>query len=100
MIVIDIAKRTLLQTYEDGELKGVTIEIPDVPDAVIDTGTIHPDDIEGYRGFYEDMFSGVPTGEYRVRMAGEKDNWDQYIMCYETEFDENGNPIRAICSFS
>lgn len=95
--VVDIPNRTLNQIYNKGDWTGVTVSMPNAPESIIETGVIHPEDIEGYRKFYEKIYSGVPKGEYTMRSKEEHRGWVWFRMIYQTVFDEDGNPQRAIC---
>lgn len=95
--VVDIPNRTLNQIYNEGDWTGVAVSMADAPESIIATGIIHPDDCDGYRKFYEDIYSGVPKGEYIMRTMEENRGWVWFKMIYQTTFDENNKPLRAIC---
>lgn len=95
--VVDIENRTLNQIYNEGDFTGIAVSMPDVPESVISTGIIHPEDCEGYRQFYRDIYGGVPHGSFTVRVMEENRGWVWFTMYYQSVFDGKGKPIRAIC---
>lgn len=95
--VVDIQKHSLSQIYNEGSWTGIAVTMEDVPESVLSTGIIHPDDCDGYREFYNNIYSGVPKGEYTMRVEEENRGWVWFTMFYQTVFDDNGKPLRAIC---
>lgn len=95
--VVDIESHTLNQIYNEGDFTGIAVSMPDVPESVISTGIIHPEDCEGYRQFYRDIYGGVPHGSFTVRVMEENRGWVWFTMYYQSVFDGKGKPLRAIC---
>ncbi len=94
--VIDIPNRTLNQIYNEGDWTGIATSMPNAPDSVIEAGVIHPDDCEGYKSFFNDVYSGVPKGQYTMRVREAKRGWVWFTMYYQTIFDQHSRPLRAI----
>lgn len=95
--VVDIEAHTLHQIYNEGDWTGITNSMENAPESIIEAGIIHPDDCDGYREFYNKIYSGVPKGEYTMRVLEENRGWVWFTMYYQTTFDDKGKPIRAIC---
>lgn len=95
--VVDIPNRTLNQIYNEGDWTGVASSMPNAPESIIATGIIHPDDCDGYRAFYQEIYAGVPRGSYTMRVMEEKRGWVWFTMTYQTVFSPGGEPLRAIC---
>lgn len=95
--VVDIPNRSLNQIYNEGDWTGIAATMEDAPESIIATGIIHPDDCDGYRSFYQDIYSGKPKGEFTMRVMEENRGWVWFTMYYKTVFDEAGKPVRAIC---
>lgn len=95
--VVDVKERSLSQIYNEGDWTGIANTMMDAPESIIATGIIHPEDCDGYRKFYEDIYSGVPRGEFTMRVMEEHRGWVWFTMYYQTVFNEDGTPNRAIC---
>lgn len=95
--VVDIKEHTLSQIYNEGDWTGITNTMENAPESIIETGIIHPDDCEGYRKFYQDIYAGVPKGEFTMRVMEAHRGWVWFTMYYQTIFDKDGTPLRAIC---
>lgn len=95
--VVDIKEHTLSQIYNEGDWTGITNTMENAPDSIIETGIIHPDDCEGYREFYQKIYAGVPKGQFTMRVTEAQRGWVWFTMYYQTIFDKDGTPLRAIC---
>lgn len=95
--VVDIRDHTLSQIHNDGEWLGVTDVMHGAPESIIATGIIHEDDCDGYRDFYERIYSGEPSGEYTMRVKEVNRGWVWFTMYYKTIFSEDGAPLYAVC---
>lgn len=96
IMVIDIPNRTVNQIYNEGSRTGISRSMPDAPESIIKTGTIHPNDCDGYRDFFRKVYSGVPKCEYTMRVMEKDRGWVWFTMYSQTIFDESGTPVRAI----
>lgn len=95
--VVDIPGRSLSQIYNEGDWTGIASTMENVPESIIETGIIHPDDCDGYREFYNKIYSGVPLTQFTMRVMEEHRGWVWFTMYAKTIFDENGKPLRAVC---
>ncbi len=94
--VVDIPNKTLNQIYNEGDWTGVASSMPDAPESIIAAGIIHPEDEEGYRKFFQDIYAGVPKNECTMRVMGENRGWVWFTMYAQTVFAEDGTPLKAI----
>ena len=94
--VVDIARHALIQIYNEGEWNGVMQVMENAPESIIETGIIHPDDVQGYRDFYASIYSGEPTAEFTFRVMGENRGYVYFTMYSKTVYHEDGTPDRAI----
>ncbi|MBP3710789.1 MAG: EAL domain-containing protein [Treponema sp.] len=96
IMVIDIPNRTVNQIYNEGSRTRISSSMTDAPESIIKTGTIHPNDCDGYREFFRKIYSGVPKCEYTMRVMEKNRGWVWFAMYSQTVFDESGTPVRAI----
>ena len=87
----DIANRRVTQ---DSQHPGAVRE--NVPDSVVASGRVHPDDVEAYLALYKRVRSGEPyvSAEVRLRQADGSYVWTR--IEYTTFFDDAHRPLRAI----
>ena len=93
---IDIPNRTLHHVYHETTYDNVGGTMPNVPDAVLESGIIPPEDQPIFRQFYDDVYSGKPEGKSGLFRTNEGDRRGWVQMLYKTLFDENGKPDKAV----
>lgn len=68
----------------------------EVPEANIDGGFIHPEDVDAYRKMYAEIYAGAQESgcTVRVRARDGRYVWNELTM--KTIYDEQGRAVRAI----
>lgn len=94
---VDLKKHAIMHVHHEGNWDGITTAMENVPESIIESGIIYPDDIEGYRKFFQDMYDGVPEGSYILRSRENDKGWLWFNIIYKTIFDTDGTPLRAVC---
>ena len=94
---IDIPNRNLHHIYLETTYDGVGGVMENVPDAVLNTGIIPPEDQATFRQFYDDVYSGKPDGKSGLFRTAEGDRRGWVQMMFKTLFDDEGNPSKAVC---
>lgn len=94
---VDLKEHSIMHIHHEGNWDGITTAMENVPESIIESGIIYPDDIEGYRKFFQDMYDGVPEGSYILRSRENDKGWLWFNIIYKTIFDNDGTPLRAVC---
>lgn len=94
--VVDIPNRITYQVHNEGEWSTLTSAMENVPESIIATGIIHPDDCEIFRQYYRDMFAGIRDTGCVIRSKDDKRGWLWFNIIARTIYDEKGIPLRAI----
>lgn len=94
---VDLKAHSLMHIHHEGNYNGITTAMEDVPESIINSGIIHPDSIDGYRVFFQKMYSGEPHGEYTLRSWENDKGWIWFNIIFKTIYDKDGTPLRAIC---
>ena len=92
----NIKEKTVFYTHKYKYKFGEDPITENVPDAVIDSGKIHNEDLKKFLTEYNKLLYGKPSGNEDIRI---KKASGEYIWCqirYTSIFDESGKPIRAI----
>ena len=93
---IDIPKRTLHHLYHETSYEGVGGVMENVPDSVLDSGIIPPEDRDTFRQFYDDVYSGKPEGQSGLFRTCEGDRRGWVRMLFKTIFNDVGEPTKAV----
>ncbi|MEG0157191.1 MAG: PAS domain S-box protein, partial [Anaerovoracaceae bacterium] len=94
---VNIATRTMRCSKAAAQKHGFSeLEFTGLPESVIAMGKIHPASVEAYRKFYEDIFSGVPSGSCLLRLCLADNAYNVIRLHYKTIFDEHGSPLAAL----
>lgn len=73
--------------------------IENVPESIIARGTIHRDDVERYRKLYERIHHGENQVSAQVRAwTEERQEYVWHQLTFTVIYNENGEPVRALCS--
>lgn len=94
--VVDIPNRITYQVHNEGDWSTLTSAMENVPESIIETGIIHPDDHETFRQYYRDMFAGIKDTGCVIRSKDDKRGWLWFNIIARTVYDDQGNPLRAI----
>lgn len=92
----DLQTRSILQTEKSHLFFGMDKVIPNVPESLIDSGCIHPDDTVKYAAMYSALHTGVKTTGAQVRIMGQDGKYHWEKIRYTNVFNEAGIPIRAV----
>jgi len=93
----NIPEKKIISDYGENELFGYTLPMDNVPDSIFDSGMVYPDDEPLVRTMFTDISNGKPTAQSTARWLNKKTggySWCKVV--YETIFDEQGNPIKAM----
>ena len=93
---VDIQEHSLHHIFREATFDAIHDVMENVPDAILDTGIIPPEDVETFRKFYDDVYNGKPSGESGIFKTTEGDRRGYVKMLYKTIFDENGRPSKAV----
>ena len=87
----------IVQTEHSREIHGYPLVIENVPQSLIDSGYVYPDDIANFIEMYDCLYKGEKnvSGIFRVKCEGQTDYHYEHIR-YTNIFDENGHPYRAV----
>ncbi len=94
----DVKEHTLYLHQDMRTTYGWGDHLTNVPESVIDSGIVHPEDEEGLREFYRRLDAGEPYVESIFRMKQELDSttFDLCRMAYTNLYDRYQRPDRAI----
>ncbi len=93
----DIRERCIYQKDNAVEMHGFDVKVENVPESLIASKYVHPDSAEDFRAMYNKLFAGEKQvgGIFRVLDSDHKNYWWEKIT-YVTDFNEKGEPVRAI----
>lgn len=94
--VYDVNEKSIVQAKKSEVHSQIPLKIYNIPQSVIEDGTIHPDTADDYAGMIRRIDSGEPyvKASYKLRTAIGTYCWRNAE--YTTIFDDDGNPVRAI----
>ncbi|MCR5715544.1 MAG: EAL domain-containing protein [Lachnospiraceae bacterium] len=72
--------------------------LPNVPDSIIESEIVHPEDEEPFREFYRRLDAGEPFIEsvFRIKPELNANSYELCRMAYTNIYDRNNHPVRAI----
>ena len=94
---VDLDKRTYgIYDVQNESLKNMT-EMKGFPEALLESGYVHPRSVDAFRDFAGKILRGCDGGEgnFVVRDAV-SDCYEWAAFCYHMVYDEEGNPVKAI----
>ncbi|MDC7286355.1 diguanylate cyclase [Blautia schinkii] len=93
----DYASSCIIQGQNSIKVHGFGLIVPDVPQMLVETGYVHPDQADAFLKMYEDLRSGVPKvdGIFQMKIGGGEEYRYEHIY-YTNTFDKDGKPYRAI----
>ncbi len=95
LFFVEIEKRSLVLRGELGGKIAVEPSVNNYPTALIETQTIHPDDVELYLKTANDTLKGINCScEFRVKMADGSYNW--FSKTSIIVHDDTGKPIKVL----
>lgn len=95
----DLKNKRIIQDPNSRQIFGSSPVVENVPDCVLGTGILHPDDEKAFVKFYDDLLAGAPKVVCACRVMNEQTGnycWTKII--FNTIYDENGRPVKAIGS--
>lgn len=92
----DITTRVMIHADKSAERFGLSLETHDVPDVLVRSGTIHPDNAQVFLEMYRQIRAGSPTAScvVQAKMANGQYAWNRITMT--NIFDRDGRPVRAV----
>ena len=92
----DIKTRVMIHAYKSASMYGFDNRMENVPDALVENKTIHPESVGVFLEMYRKIRAGEPTAacEVRTRLAEGKYLWRRITMT--NIYDSDGNAVRAI----
>jgi diguanylate cyclase (GGDEF)-like protein len=97
---LDIAARTTYRQSDIPSVFGVPNVIENVPESIIEAGTVAPDSVEAFRNFYDAIFSGEREGSAVLCLYDSNTGaFRWYHFDFTSIFDDGGKPVQAIISF-
>lgn len=93
----DMKKKCILQEEQSVNIHGFDHIIENVPESLIASGYVHPDDVQSFREMYGRMFAGEArvTGDFWVRQTDRDAYWCERIT-YKVVYDDKGEPVMAL----
>ena len=99
--VFDIRNRRLFQSEQMAQFFGGGAVIENVPQSIIETGSIFPNDAQAYRNLYERILAGETSVSGIVRKwTLPSGSWDWYRIHYRVILDKSRQPVKAIGSLT
>ena len=100
VIRYDIRTKTEYRTEQTADFLGAPAIIEDVPDSVIASGAIAEESEAAYKGFFDAIQRGEPSGTalFKVRRDGKHSIWRH--VEFTTIFDDAGEPLQAIITLA
>lgn len=94
----DVKKRTMSLSDELAKLFGLPNEVDNMPDNPEAAELVEPQSVEKYRGFYERIYAGEPSGEAVIscHMKSTPDTVLWFRIAFTSVFDSGGKPSSAI----
>lgn len=92
----NIKEKTIFYTHKFKQKFGEDPTTENIPDAVIDKGKIHSQDLKTFLSEYNKVLYGKPSGsiELRLKKANGEFFWAQ--LRYTSIFDQNNMPVKII----
>ena len=92
----DLKTRCIIQTDKSHQVFGGEKTIRNVPDSLIQSESIHPDDAQKYLDLYEQLYQGAATAQAVVRILATDGKYYWEKINYTNIFDPDGRPVRAV----
>lgn len=95
---INLKDRVLIHQDEKAVLFGMPSHVPNFPDSVEQSGSIHPDELKDYMSYARKMCEGI-GGVIRTRIKCVDDNkprFEWFEISSKAIVDDDGNPIEII----
>ncbi|MDD2966003.1 MAG: PAS domain-containing protein [Desulfovibrionaceae bacterium] len=95
--IYDIGNHTITRTTTTGMNYGLTSIIPNVPESLLQMGTIYKDDAPAVYEMYRKLHSGEKTVSAKMRIfLPEIGEYAYHKVHYTVIFDKGGKPTKAI----
>lgn len=92
----NIATHAMSHAYKSAEVYGLTKEMQNVPDSLVENGTIHPDCVPAFLEMYRKIRTGAPKASsvVQTRLVTGRYVWRKITMT--NIFDRDGKAVRAV----
>lgn len=93
----DFATKSIIQGQHSIEMHGFDALIPNVPESLIESGSVHPESVQDFLNMYDKLWQGAENAEgiFKVRNL-DKTSYRYEHIHYTNTFDKDGKPYRAI----
>ena len=92
----DIINHIGINHHGGGEYFNLPDRIENMPDAVIESGLIHTDDIKKFSDFYKAIDNGEERSEANVQIKIYTGEFRWFNLKLSTVYDDAGTPVRAV----
>ncbi len=92
----NIETRVMIHAYKSAEMYGFANELENVPDSLVENGTIHPESVDMFLEMYQKIRSGAPKAScvIRTRLADGHFLWRRITLT--NIFDHEGKAVHAV----
>lgn len=92
----NIATRVMIHAYKSAEVYGLPKELENVPDSLVENGTIHPGSVPVFLEMYRKIRGGAPRAScvVQTRLAAGRYVWRKITLT--NIYDAQGSAVRAI----
>lgn len=92
----NIATRMMIHAYKSAEVYGLPKEMENVPDSLVENGTIHPGSVSVFLEMYRKIRGGAPHASciVQTRLAAGRYVWRKITLT--NIYDAQGSAVRAI----
>lgn len=94
----DIQEKRITINPITKNIAGPATVIENVPESIINGGSLHPDDAESFREMYRNMEKGTRSAQCDYRWKTNKGGWYWRRTFYTVVSDKGGKPLKALGS--
>ncbi len=91
----DLRTRSILHTEKSRRTFGREAQLTGVPESIIRSRAVHPDDAQEYAALYEQLHQGAKNASAVVRLRTADGSYRWKKLTYTNIFDDAGRPVRA-----
>lgn len=92
----NIATRLMIHAYKSAEVYGLPKQLENVPDSLVENGTIHPGSAPVFLEMYQKICGGAPSASCVVQTRLAKGRYVWRKITLTTIYDAQGRAVRAI----
>lgn len=92
---IDIKNKTMVHRGDISNFFGLIPVVENYPESMLENGLIHPEDLDGYMKFANDLMKGIP-GVYETRVQFNDRTYESYKLQGKALYDNDGNVVQMI----